>query len=100
MLWDQDVSAAKLQAASSAERRRFIRATTVLQARLVTPAGTVEAPVLDASLNALKLCAGAAVPIVTRVTLPLAGAVHFGGTVACRSDATPLGKERGSKYGV
>src|SRR3546814_19214219 len=59
MLWDQDVSAAKLQAASSAERRRFIRATTVLKARLVTPAGTGEATVLDAPLNGVKLWAGA-----------------------------------------
>src|SRR3546814_12175555 len=69
-------SAAKLQAASSAERRRFIRATTVLKARLVTPAGTVEATVLDASLNGVKLWADADVPIGTRVTLLLAGAVQ------------------------
>src|SRR3546814_18428061 len=84
----QDVSAAKLQAASSAERRRFIRATTVLKARLVTPAGTVEATVLDASLNGVKLWAGADVPIGTRVTLLLAGAVHLGAEVAWRRDET------------
>lgn len=88
MSWDQDVSAAKLQAASSAERRRFIRATTVLKARLLTPQGTVEATVLDASLNGVKLWAGADVPIGTRVTLLLAGAVHFGGEVAWRRDET------------
>src|SRR3546814_7041252 len=86
MLWDQDVSAAKLQAASSAERRRFIRATTVLKARLVTPAGTVEATVLDASLNGVKLWAGADVPIGTTVTLLLAGAGHFGGGGAWRRE--------------
>src|SRR3546814_14977517 len=55
MSWDQDVSASKLQASSSAERRRFIRAAAVLRARLLTPQGTVEATVLDASLNGVKL---------------------------------------------
>src|SRR3546814_4782483 len=49
MSWDQDVSASKLQASSPAERRRFIRAAAVLRARLLTPQGTGEATVLDAS---------------------------------------------------
>src|SRR3546814_17996586 len=93
MLWDQDVSAAKLQAASSAERRRFIRATTVLKARLVTPAGTVEATVLDASLNGVHLLAGADYPIVPLVTLLLAGDVHFSGKVAWGSEEQRVGKE-------
>lgn len=88
MSWDQDVSASKLQAASSADRRRFIRATTVLKARLLTPQGTIEATVLDASLNGVKLWAGADVPVGTPVTLLLAGAVHFGGEVAWRRDET------------
>jgi hypothetical protein len=88
MSWDQDVSASKLQASSSAERRRFIRATTVLRARLLTPQGTVEATVLDASLNGVKLWTAADVPVGTKVTLLLAGAVHFGGEVAWRRDET------------
>src|SRR3546814_19377400 len=90
MSWDQDVSASKLQASSSAERRRFIRAAAVLRARLLTPQGTVEATVLDASLNGVKLWTSANVPVGTRVTLLLAGAAHFAGEIACRR-AAPLG---------
>src|SRR3546814_7504856 len=85
---DLDVSASKLQAASSAERRRFIRAAAVLRARLLTPQGTVEATVLDASLNGVKLWTSANVPVGTRVTLLLAGAAHFGGEIAWRRDET------------
>lgn len=88
MSWDQDVSASKLQASSSAERRRFIRAAAVLRARLVTPAGTVEATVLDASLNGVKLWTAAELSVGTRVTLLLAGAAHFGAEVAWRRDRT------------
>src|SRR3546814_3106673 len=88
MSWDQDVSASKLQASSSAERRRFIRAAAVLRARLLTPQGTVEATVLDASLNGVKLWTSANVPVGTRVTLLLAGAAHFGGEIAWRRDET------------
>jgi hypothetical protein len=86
MSWDQDVSAAKLQAASSADRRRFIRATTVLRARLLTPEGAAEATILDASLNGVKLWCGADIPVGTKVTLLLAGAVHFGGEVVWRRE--------------
>ena len=88
MSWDQDVSASKLQSASSAERRRFIRATTVLRARLLTPQGTVEATILDASLNGVKLWTSADVAVGTKATLLLGGAVHFGGEVVWRSDET------------
>jgi len=88
MSWDQDVSAAKLQAASSADRRRFIRATLVLRARLVTEQGTIEATVLDASLNGVKLWTSADLPVGSRVTLLLAGAAHCGGEVAWRRDET------------
>lgn len=88
MSWDQDVSAAKLQASSSAERRRFIRAATVLRARLVTPYGTVDATVLDASLNGVKLWAATDLPIGTKVTLLLAGAAHVGGEIAWQRDET------------
>lgn len=88
MSWDHDVSASKLQSASSAERRRFIRASAVLRARLVTPEGTIEATVLDASLNGVKLWVAADLPVGTKVTLLLAGAAHFGGEVAWRRDET------------
>lgn len=88
MAWDQDVSASKLQASSSAERRRFIRATTVLRARLVTPHGTVEATVMDASLNGVKLWAATDLPVGTKVTLLLAGTAHFGGEVAWQRGET------------
>jgi len=88
MSWDQDVSASKLQAASSADRRRFIRATTILRARLLTPEGAVEATVLDASLNGVKLWAAADIPVGTKVTLLLAGAAHFGGEVVWRREET------------
>ena len=97
MSWDQDVSAQKLQALQDApqgqgqdpaERRRFIRASTVLKARLLTPGGAVESTVLDASLNGVKLWAGGDIPIGTPVTLVLAGSVHFGGEVVWRRDET------------
>jgi hypothetical protein len=88
MSWDQDVSASKLQASSSADRRRFIRAATVLKARLLSPHGNVEATVLDASLNGVKLWTGSDIPVGTKVTLVLGGAVHFGGEVVWRRDET------------
>jgi len=88
MSWDQDVSASKLQALHDADRRRFIRASTVLKARLLTPAGSVEGTVLDASLNGVKLWAAGDVPVGTQVTLVLAGSVHFGGEVVWRRDET------------
>ena len=49
MPWDQDISTAELQqaAASQPDRRQFIRAATVLKARLVTEGGTVEGTVLE-----------------------------------------------------
>lgn len=86
--WDQDVSAAKLEAASSADRRRFIRATLVLRARLVSEFGTFEATVLDASLNGVKLWAAVDLPVGTAVTLLLAGVAHCGGEVAWRRGET------------
>ena len=88
MSWDQDVSAATLQASSSAERRRFIRATAILRARLLTAEGTIDATILDASLNGVKLWAAADIPVGTKVTLLLAGAVHFGGEVVWRREDT------------
>jgi len=87
MAWDQDVSAAKLLDPRD-DRRRFIRAATVLNARLLTPAGTLEGTVLDASLNGVKLWASAEIAIGTPVTLVLAGSVHFGGEVVWRRDET------------
>lgn len=88
MSWDQDVSASKLQASSSADRRRFIRAATVLKARLLTPLGNVEATILDASLNGVKLWTASDVPVGIKVSLLLAGAVHFGGEVVWRREDT------------
>lgn len=88
MSWDQDVSAARLRDLHDAERRRFIRTATVLKARLLTPAGSVDGTVLDASLNGVKLWAAGDVPVGTQVTLILAGAVHFGGEVVWRSGDT------------
>ncbi len=88
MPWDQDVGASHLQAADKDERRRFIRAATVLKARLLTPQGTVEATVLDASLNGVKVWAAGDVAVGTKVTLLLAGAVHFGGEVVWRRGET------------
>lgn len=88
MSWDQDVSASKLQGASSAERRRFIRASAVLKARLLTPQGSAEATVLDASLNGVKLWTVADIPPGTKVTLLLSGAAHFGGEVVWRRGET------------
>lgn len=88
MPWDQDVGASHLQQIEPAERRRFIRAATVLKARLLTPQGTVEATVLDASLNGVKVWAAGDVPVGTKVTLLLAGAAHFGGEVVWRRGET------------
>ena len=88
MPWDQDVGASQLQTTDKDERRRFIRAATVLKARLLTPQGTVEATVLDASLNGVKVWAAGDVPVGTKVTLLLAGAVHFGGEVVWRRGET------------
>src|SRR3546814_11692291 len=89
MSWDQDVSASKLQASSPAERRRFIRAAAVLRARLLTPQGTVEATVLDASLNGVKLWTSANLPLSTKVSLPLAGPPHFRALFALRRPQPP-----------
>ncbi|GAB4394800.1 MAG: hypothetical protein Tsb0032_23290 [Kiloniellaceae bacterium] len=88
MPWDQDVGASQLQEPQQDERRRFIRAATVLKARLMTPQATVEATVLDASLNGVKIWTAAEVPVGTKVTLLLAGAVHFGGLVVWRRGET------------
>ncbi|MGD1878876.1 MAG: PilZ domain-containing protein [Kiloniellaceae bacterium] len=88
MSWDQDVSASKQRPSAATNRRRFIRAATVLKARLLTPNGAVEGTVLDASLNGVKLWAAGAIPVGTKVTLVLAGAVHFGGEVVWRREET------------
>lgn len=88
MPWDQDVGAAQLREPDNSDRRRFIRAATILKARLLTPQGGVECTVLDASLNGVKIWAAGDVPVGTKVTLMLAGAVHFGGEVVWRSGAT------------
>ncbi|WP_193370805.1 PilZ domain-containing protein [Pelagibius marinus] len=88
MPWDQDVGASQLQDSDPSERRHFIRAATVLKARLVTPEGTIEGTVLDASLNGVKVWAAGDVPVGTKVTLLLAGAVHFGGEVVWRRGET------------
>jgi len=85
MTWDQDVSTAQLQISGGRqERRQFIRAATVLKARLVTESGTVEGTVLDASLNGVKIWSAGDVPVGSKVTLILAGSVHFGGAVVWR----------------
>lgn len=88
MPWDEDVSAATLQDRPAAERRRFIRAATVLKARLITGQGAVEGTVLDASLNGVKVWTSADIPVGTEVTLVLAGTVHFGGEVVWRRGET------------
>lgn len=88
MPWDQDFGAFRLQQKDHAERRRFIRAATVLRARLVTADGTVECTVLDASLNGVKVWTASDVPIGTKVTLLLAGAAHVGGEVVWRRGET------------
>jgi hypothetical protein len=88
MSWDQDVSAVTLQDRSGSDRRRYIRAATVLKARLLTPQGTVDGTVLDASLNGVKIWTAGDIPVGTEVTLMLAGAVHFGGQVVWRSGTT------------
>ncbi len=89
MTWNQDVSAAQLGTAASAqERRQFIRAATVLKARLVTEQATVEGTVMDASLNGVKLWVAGDVPVGSKVTLILAGSVHFGGEVVWRLGET------------
>ncbi len=88
MPWDQDIGASQLQESDPSERRRFIRAATVLKARLVTPDGTFEGTVLDASLNGVKVWAAGEVPVGTKVTLLLAGAAHFGGEVVWRRGET------------
>lgn len=88
MPWDEDVGASQLHQHDAAERRRFIRAATVLRARLVTPHGTVEGTVLDASLNGVKVWVAGDVPVGTKVTLLLDGAAHFGGEVVWRRGET------------
>ena len=89
MSWDQDVSASQLQESTGpSERRQFIRAATILRARLLTPEGSVEGTVLDASLNGVKVWAAGDVPVGSKVTLVLAGSVHFGGEVVWRLGET------------
>lgn len=89
MTRDQDISAGKLQEKSDPrERRRFIRAATVLKARLLTSGGTVEGTVLDASLNGVKIAVDGDLPVGSKVTLILAGSVHFGGEVVWRRGET------------
>lgn len=88
MSWNEDVGASQLHQHDPAERRRFIRAATVLRARLVTPQGAVEGTVLDASLNGVKVWVAGDVPVGTKVTLLLAGAAHFGGEVVWRRGET------------
>ena len=94
MTWDQDVSTAQPGSEASApgggaqERRQFIRAATVLKARLVTEQATVEGTVMDASLNGVKIWVAGDVPVGSKVTLILAGSVHFGGKVAWRLGET------------
>src|SRR3546814_14812151 len=68
MSWDQDVSASKLQASSSAESPRFIRPAAVLRARLLTPQVPAAPPLPAASLHAVKLCTSANSPVCPRVT--------------------------------
>jgi len=86
---DQDISASKLRDRSAPQdRRRFIRAATVLKARLLTLGGIVEGTVLDASLNGVKISVDGDVPVGSKVTLILAGSVHFGGEVVWRRSAT------------
>jgi PilZ domain len=88
MSWDHDVSAAKLSSPETPEKRRFIRASTVLKARLLTVQGAIDGTVLDASLNGVKVWAAGDIPVGSEVTLVLAGAVHFGGQVVWRSGET------------
>lgn len=94
MNWNQDVRAAQFdpeggaQDGSAAERRQFIRAATVLKARLVTEQATVEGTVMDASLNGVKVWVAGDVPVGSKVTLILAGSVHFGGEVVWRLGET------------
>jgi hypothetical protein len=88
MSWDQDVSASQLSGLERPEKRRYIRAATVLKARLLTTQGTIEGTVMDASLNGVKVWAAGNLPVGSEVTLILAGAVHFGGQVVWRSGET------------
>ena len=89
MAWEQDVGSSHLQTSTSGDdRRQFIRAATVLRARLVTPKGTVEGTVLDASLNGVKVWTAAGVPVGSKISLILAGTVYFGGEVVWRRGAT------------
>ncbi|NIA70325.1 PilZ domain-containing protein [Pelagibius litoralis] len=70
------------------ERRRFIRAATILKARLLTDRGALDGTVLDASLNGVKVWTSGNIPTGTAVTLVLAGSVYFGGEVVWRSGET------------
>lgn len=70
------------------ERRRFIRTTTILKARLLTRHGGVDGTVMDASLNGVKVWTSGNIPVGSPVTLVLAGAVHFGGEVVWRRGET------------
>ena len=92
---DTDAQLSKPSAEKSAEglddgkdRRRFIRAATVLKARLLTDAGAMEGTVLDASLNGVKVWTNGDLPVGSKVTLVLAGSVHFGGQVVWRRGET------------
>ncbi|WP_299392968.1 PilZ domain-containing protein [Pelagibius sp.] len=83
-----EIDQAPDEGSDGSERRRFIRATTVLSARLLTRRGAFEGTVLDASLNGVKVWTAGDVPVGSAVTLVLAGAVHFGGTVVWRRGET------------
>ncbi|MEQ8357098.1 MAG: PilZ domain-containing protein [Kiloniellaceae bacterium] len=89
MSWEQDISVADLQDSGRPEdRRQFIRAATILKARMLTPEGAVEGTVVDASLNGVKIWTAGDVPVGSQVTLILAGTVHFGGAVVWRRGET------------
>lgn len=70
------------------DRRRFIRAATVLKARLLTKAGSMDGTVLDASLNGVKVWTAGNIPVGSPITLVLAGSVYFGGEVVWRRGET------------
>lgn len=70
------------------DRRRFIRAATVLKARLLTKAGSMDGTVLDASLNGVKVWTAGDIPVGSPITLVLAGSVYFGGEVVWRRGET------------
>lgn len=80
--------AKELKDGQRGERRRYIRAATILKARLLTNHGAFMGTILDASLNGVKVWAAGNVPVGSSVTLVLAGSVHFGGEVVWRRGET------------